>query len=304
MTPKFADVIADSRNRVNQQLQILAAPSLGDLGASDQALHELAQACHYVVENGGKRIRPTLLYLSAAAVAGDTDNSALDYPACAMELIHTYSLVHDDLPAMDDDDLRRGKPSCHKAYGEALAILVGDALQAQAFQLLADAPQLTPEQKLAMVAALANAAGAAGMVGGQCVDINATDSDMSLSQLEFMHALKTGALIRAALALGGIAAQANPQQLRALDLYGEKIGLAFQVVDDILDVEGDTQVLGKTQGKDSAANKPTYVKLLGIEGAREQAQQLLTQALAALEDFSEAADPLRQLARYIIERKN
>lgn len=304
MNPEFSEFIANLRTRVNLQLETLAVPSTIELAASAAPLKELAQACHYVVDNGGKRIRPILVYLAAGAVNRESDGPTLEFPACAMELIHTYSLVHDDLPAMDDDDLRRGKPSCHKTYGEALAILVGDALQAQAFQLLADAPGLAAEQRLAMVTTMAGAAGPAGMVGGQCIDVSATGSDISLVQLEAMHALKTGALIRAALAIGGIAAQASAVQLAALDLYGEKIGLAFQVVDDILDVEGDTQTLGKTQGKDDAANKPTYVKLLGMEGAKEQAQGLLKEALAALENFPASADSLRQLAKYIVDRNH
>jgi farnesyl diphosphate synthase/geranylgeranyl diphosphate synthase type II len=221
---------------------------------------------------------------------------------CAIELIHTYSLIHDDLPAMDDDDLRRGKPSLHKAYDEATAILVGDGLQARAFELLANAPGLSAEQRIAMVKVLAKAAGPAGMVGGQFIDIQATNSDMTLDDLKTMHSLKTGALIRASLALGGIAAGASAQQLSALDEYGAHIGLAFQVVDDILDVEGDTATLGKTQGKDSEANKPTYVKLLGLAGAKTEAGRLLQSALDALAGFGDSADHLRDLARYIVER--
>jgi geranylgeranyl pyrophosphate synthase len=203
---------------------------------------------------------------------------------------------------MDDDDMRRGKPSLHKAYDEATAILVGDGLQARAFELLADAPELSAEQKVRMIKVLAHAAGPAGMVGGQYIDIQATDSDMSLEELKAMHSLKTGALIRASLALGGIAANASEEQLEALDEYGRHIGLAFQVVDDILDVEGDSETLGKTAGKDNEANKPTYVKLMGLEGAKAEAQRLLEAALDALSDFGESADHLRDLARYIVER--
>jgi farnesyl diphosphate synthase/geranylgeranyl diphosphate synthase type II len=179
---------------------------------------------------------------------------------------------------------------------------VGDGLQARAFELLADAPGLSAEQKIQMIKILAAAAGPGGMVGGQFIDIQATDSELSLAELQAMHALKTGALIRAALALGGVAAGADEQQLSALDAYGTHIGLAFQVVDDILDVEGDTQTLGKTQGKDSEANKPTYVKLLGLDGAKAEAKRLLGEALHALGDFGESADLLRDLARYIVER--
>ena len=262
----------------------------------------LFEASDYSLKLGGKRIRPTLCYAAAHALDKILDDDTIDHAADALELIHTYSLIHDDLPAMDDDDLRRGKPSLHKAYDEATAILVGDGLQARAFELLADAPGLSAEQRISMVKVLARAAGPAGMVGGQFIDIQATNSDMTLEQLQAMHSLKTGALIRASLALGGIAAGASEQQLAALDEYGTHIGLAFQVVDDILDVEGDTATLGKTQGKDSEANKPTYVKLLGMEGAKAEARRLLAEALNALRDFGESADLLRDLARYIVER--
>jgi geranylgeranyl pyrophosphate synthase len=210
--------------------------------------------------------------------------------------------VHDDLPAMDDDDLRRGKPSLHVAYDEATAILVGDGLQSRAFELLAEAPGLSAEQRIAMVRVMAKAVGSAGMVGGQYIDIQATDTALSLEQLQTMHSLKTGALIRASLAVGGIAAEASQEQLSALDEYGRHIGLAFQVIDDILDVESDTETLGKTQGKDAEANKPTYVKLLGLDGAKAEAQTLLNAALDAVDSFDSSADHLRDLARYIVER--
>jgi len=268
---------------------------------STPALSQLHEASNYSLQIGGKRVRPALCLASAHAV-GLQDRDVLRHPACAIELIHTYSLIHDDLPAMDDDDLRRGKPSLHKAYDEATAILVGDGLQARAFELLADAPGLSAEKKITMVKVLAAAAGPRGMVGGQFIDIQAIDSDMSLDELQAMHSLKTGALIRASLALGGIAAGASEAQLAALDEYGTYIGLAFQVVDDILDVEGDTQTLGKTQGKDGEANKPTYVKLMGLEGAKAEVRRLLEAALGALKDFGESADHLRDLALYIVER--
>ncbi|MEZ5503912.1 MAG: polyprenyl synthetase family protein [Halioglobus sp.] len=252
---------------------------------------------------GGKRIRPTLCYAAARAL-GLLQESSIDPLASALEMIHTYSLIHDDLPAMDDDDPRRGKPTLHKIYDEATAILVGDGLQARAFELLAESPGFSDAQKIAMIRVLAAAAGLQGMVGGQYIDIQAADSEMDLPALQAMHSLKTGALIRAALALGGIAAGASAQQLAALDEYGSHIGLAFQVVDDILDVEGDTRTLGKTQGKDSVANKPTYVKLLGLDGAKAEARQLLDRALRALENFGDSADMLRELARYIVERNH
>ena len=265
-------------------------------------LENLVDSGNYALARGGKHIRPTLAYCAAHSLDPPLEPVAIDSIACALELIHTYSLIHDDLPAMDDDDMRRGKPSLHKAFDEATAILVGDGLQARAFELIADAPHLSDSQKVRMIKVLSNAAGFEGMVGGQYIDIQATDSDMTLEELQHMHSLKTGALIRASLALGGIAANATDEQMAALDEYGTHIGLAFQVVDDILDVEGDAAKLGKTKGKDEVANKPTYVKLLGLDGAKAEAQRLLQAALDALADFGESADNLREMARYIVER--
>lgn len=271
--------------------------------AAGAALNQLESAVAYALGAGGKRIRPCLVYATAQAVSQpDSTCAALDHAACAIELIHTYSLLHDDLPAMDDDDLRRGKPTLHKVYDEATAILVGDALQARAFELAADAPGLSDKQKVRIIKVLARAAGTQGMVGGQFIDIAATGTDISLDHLQTMHTLKTGALIRAALLIGGVAASATEEQLSALDQYGCHIGLAFQVVDDILDVEGDTQTLGKTRGKDGEASKPTYVKLLGLEGAKTEARRLQAAALQALEGFGESANHLRDLACFIVER--
>ena len=261
----------------------------------------MRSAAIYSLEVGGKRIRPLLAIAALKALENDSE-SDLECLLLATELIHTYSLIHDDLPAMDDDDLRRGKPTLHKVYDEATAILVGDGLQARAFELLADAPGLSAEQKVRMIKVLAEASGFNGMVGGQYIDIASTGKDLTLEELRAMHMLKTGALIRASLALGGIAAGATEEQLAALDEYGTHIGLAFQVVDDILDVESDTQTLGKTQGKDADADKATYVKLMGLEGAKAEAQRLLQAALDALDGFGESADHLRDLARYIVER--
>lgn len=290
----LAEGVARSQDAIRRLLD--SGCSTGD------SLSYLIAAARYSLENGGKHIRPTLVSLSARAVGAMSAPEAEDHITCAIEILHTYSLIHDDLPAMDDDDLRRGRPSLHKAYDEATAILVGDGLQARAFELLAQAPGVSDSQRIAMIRVLAAAAGLRGMVGGQYIDIQATDSDMQLAQLQAMHALKTGALIRAALALGAIAAGANQQQLSALNTYGTHIGLAFQVVDDILDVEGDTKTLGKTRGKDGEANKPTYVKLLGLDGAKKEAGRLLGEALRALEGFGESADLLRDLARYIVGR--
>lgn len=300
MSQEFPQYLAESQARFQRAMQnFLPKPEASAISSLQPQL--LSEASRYSLDIGGKRIRPTLCYAAADAVQ-HSQMQAIDHAACAMELIHTYSLIHDDLPAMDNDDLRRGKPSLHKAYDEATAILVGDGLQAKAFELLAQATGLCADQQLAMIRVLAAAAGNQGMVKGQFFDIQATDSALSLDELKTMHSLKTGALIRASLALGGIAASATTTQLAALDDYGTHIGLAFQVVDDILDVEGDTETLGKTQGKDSEANKATYVKLLGLEGAKHEARRLLDSAIIAIEGFGSSAGPLRGLARYIVER--
>ena len=303
MSPPFEAFLADCRERCESALQHLL-PGDSRFAHPGETADTLHEACAYALLGGGKRVRPVLVYAAAAAVDAATDPDALDHAACAMEMIHVYSLVHDDLPAMDDDDLRRGKPSCHKAFDEATAILVGDGLQARAFELLAATPGVDDTTRAAMVRTLAAAAGLHGMVGGQAVDVAAVDRDLDLEQLQAMHALKTGALIRAALLLGGLLAGASDAQLRSLDEYGRHIGLAFQVVDDILDVEGDPAALGKTRGKDGEANKPTYVKLMGLEGAREESRKLLEQAVQSVRPFGAAAEPLRALARYIVERSH
>ncbi|MCP4210657.1 MAG: polyprenyl synthetase family protein [Halieaceae bacterium] len=290
------DFFNQSQQRITDALKGVVATEDATVSAA------LTDASLYSADNGGKRIRPILLQAAALAIGGESDDMRLDAPACAVELIHSYSLIHDDLPAMDDDDLRRGKPSLHRAFDEATAILVGDGLQAKAFELLACAPGLSAQQRVSMIEALSVAAGCAGMVGGQFIDIQSTDCTISITQLQNMHSLKTGALIKASLRIGGIAAAANDAQLQALDTFGDCIGLAFQVVDDILDVEGDTATLGKTSGKDTEANKPTYVKLLGLAGAKAEAQRLLESALDALESFGDSADALRDIARYIVQR--
>ncbi|BAO44121.1 (2E,6E)-farnesyl diphosphate synthase [Thiolapillus brandeum] len=261
----------------------------------------LHEAMRYATFNGGKRVRPILVYASGQACRGAPE--ALDIPACAVELIHSYSLVHDDLPAMDDDDLRRGKPTCHRAYDEATAILVGDALQSLAFRLLTHhQDQLPADTCLQMVRLLATASGSRGMAGGQAMDIDAVARELTLPELEIMHIHKTGALIRASVQMGAMAAGATEQQLLLLGHYATAVGLAFQVQDDILDITSDTDTLGKTQGKDAAANKPTYPGLLGLDGARQKAQELLDEALNALVDFGAEADQLRHLARYVVQR--
>ncbi len=264
------------------------------------ALHA---AMRYASLDGGKRVRPLLVFASgkAAGVAAQV----LDGAACAVELTHAYSLIHDDLPAMDDDDLRRGKPSCHKAYGEATAILAGDALQTLAFYILSHDHNsgLGAETRLAMVERLASAAGSRGMVGGQAIDLASVGQQLDIAELEDMHIHKTGALIRASVLLGAMANPGlEPQRQQDLDHYGKYIGLAFQVQDDILDVEGSTEVLGKAAGADESRDKPTYPALLGLSGAKQRAQELHEAALASLQAFDEDADPLRWLSGYIVER--
>ncbi len=290
----FADFSALCLSRVDKALD----QQLPDTAIEPSRLHE---AMRYATFNGGKRVRPILVYASGLACGGRPEQ--LDMAACAVELIHSYSLVHDDLPAMDDDDLRRGKPTCHRAYDEATAILVGDALQSLAFRLLTNGQQQLPaETSLRMVRLLATASGSRGMAGGQAMDIDAVNRELSLPELEIMHIHKTGALIRASVQLGALAGGGSEKQQQQLGHYAKAVGLAFQVQDDILDVISDTDTLGKTQGKDAAANKPTYPKLLGLDGAREKARELLDEALAALADFGPEADQLRHLARYVVQR--
>jgi len=273
--------------------------------APQDDLARLYQAMRYSVMNGGKRVRPILVYAACEALGGDAEQA--DNAACAVELIHAYSLVHDDLPAMDDDDLRRGQPTTHKAFDEAAAILAGDGLQSLAFSVLAEpsAPRASAETRLRMLTTLARAAGPEGMVGGQAIDLESVGRQIDQRALESMHRHKTGALIEASVCLGALASgRADDAALAALQTYARAIGLAFQVQDDILDVESDTATLGKTQGKDQAQDKPTYPALLGLEPAKAYALDLRDQALAALEAFGERAEPLRDLARFIVERRS
>jgi geranylgeranyl diphosphate synthase type II len=268
-------------------------------------LQRLYAAMRYSLFNGGKRIRPLLAYAACEALGGAPEQA--NAAACAVELIHAYSLVHDDLPAMDDDDLRRGQPTTHKAFDEACAILAGDGLQTLAFEVLADATHnpLNAELRLSMLSVLARAAGPAGMVGGQAIDLGSVGQALDQNALETMHRHKTGALIEASVQLGALASgQADEHALKALHTYARAIGLAFQVQDDILDVESDTATLGKTQGKDQAHDKPTYPALLGLDAAKAYALELRDQALHALRPFDQAAEPLRDLARYIVERRS
>ncbi|MGR8935945.1 MAG: (2E,6E)-farnesyl diphosphate synthase [Gammaproteobacteria bacterium] len=273
------------------------------LPSADILPQKLHDAMRYTVLGGGKRMRPMLCYAAGKALGIEADS--LDGPACAVEFIHVYSLIHDDLPAMDDDDLRRGKPTCHVAYDEATAILTGDALQALAFQVLARDPAITApaQNRLRMIDVLARASGSQGMVGGQAIDLASVGQKISLPELENMHIHKTGALIRASVQLATLAqADTDPALIDKLDHYAKCIGLSFQVQDDILDEESDTATLGKTQGKDKFNDKPTYPALLGLAGAKQKALELHDQALDSLSGFGAEAEVLRELSLYIIRR--
>lgn len=271
------------------------------LPAADCPPEGLHRAMRYSVLGGGKRLRPCLVY--AVGELCRAPPATLDAAAAAVEIIHAYSLIHDDLPAMDDDDLRRGKPTCHKAFGEATAILAGDALQALAFELLARDLGIEAHLNLAMVKLLAEACGSLGMAGGQAFDLDAVGRVLPLPELERMHRHKTGALIRASVLLGALAGgvSSGPRHL-ALEAYGREIGLAFQIQDDLLDVLGDTEVIGKRQGADIARGKPTYPALLGIEASGQLALAHRDAAIAALSMFGSEADALRALASYVVAR--
>ncbi|ALD91175.1 polyprenyl synthetase family protein [Cupriavidus gilardii] len=270
------------------------------LPAAERLPARLHEAMRYAAMGGGKRVRPLLVH--AAGEVGGADPSACDAAACAVEMIHAYSLVHDDMPCMDDDDLRRGRPTVHKAYDEATALLVGDALQTQAFIVLAETDTLEPAARLRLVGELARASGSAGMAGGQAIDLQHVGQPMSLDQLETMHRMKTGALLRASIRMGALCGRIDEAGLAALDRYAAAIGLAFQVVDDILDVTADTATLGKTAGKDAEQHKPTYVSLLGLEPARELAARLRDDARKALAEFGDRAARLADLADLIVLR--
>ena len=292
----FQSWVRTRQTRIESTLQSV-------LPASEVTPQRLHQAMRYAVLGGGKRVRPLLAFGAGELAQADPGRVAI--AGAAVELIHAYSLVHDDLPCMDDDVLRRGKPACHVEYDEATALLVGDALQSLAFQLIADyrlADDIATQ--LEMVKLLAGAAGSRGMAGGQAIDLDATGKTLSVPELEFMHIHKTGALIRAAVLLGvRCGAGLNEKELAQLDQFAKCIGLAFQVVDDVLDAEAPTATLGKTAGKDAQQNKPTYVSALGVAQAKSFAEELRQKALKALDGFGERALRLRQLADFIVLRK-
>ncbi|MFL6575674.1 MAG: polyprenyl synthetase family protein [Povalibacter sp.] len=296
--PEFDQRLRDWQARAEEQLS-------ARLPQPDVHPTRLHQALRYSVLGGGKRVRPVLVYATAHSLG--LQASMVDGAACAVEFIHAYSLVHDDLPAMDDDDLRRGRPTCHKAFDEATAILVGDSLQVLAFQILASGAGLPndPAIRLKLVELLAIGSGTEGMAGGQAVDLSAKGHRLNTAQIEDMHARKTGALIRASVLMAasccvGLSAKVN----EALDRYARDIGLAFQIQDDLLDVEGDPQVLGKPTGADSAENKPTYPAIVGVEPARERLQLLHASALTALEILGPNAAPLASLSDWLVLRRH
>ena len=273
---------------------------LPDAVLPPKSLHE---AMRYSVLAEGKRIRPILLYATGQAFG--VELTSLDGPACSVEIIHAYSLIHDDLPSMDNDDLRRGRPTCHKAFGEATAILAGDALQTLAFQILATDPniKISDLQRLEMIRTLAIASGSKGMAGGQAIDLAAVGKKLDITELENMHTHKTGALIKASVEIGALSTKnINETLFTAISDYAKYIGIAFQIKDDILDIESDTSTLGKPQGSDVSMNKPTYPDLLGLDGAKEMASKLHHKAIKCLDVFDEKAKMLRQIADYIINR--
>ena len=295
--PHLQAFLAECQNRVEAALEGL----LPEAEIQPGPLHE---AMRYAVLGPGKRIRPALTY--GAGLAIGLDPELLNGPACALELIHAYSLVHDDLPAMDDDDLRRGRPTCHKVFDEATAILAGDALQTLAFQVLASNGTVPggPDARIAMLDTLARAAGSRGMVGGQALDLDASSSnqDLDLARLENIHIHKTGALIRCSVRMAALTTEIDPDLAQRLDHYAKCLGLAFQIRDDILDVEGATETLGKTQGKDVNQCKATYPAIIGLSDAKAIAEDLIDEALNSLDPFAAGADPLRWIAEYVVQR--
>ena len=294
MPNTLKDLLISYGNQVDAQLeQILPQPQ----GPAEA----LFAAMRYSVFNGGKRLRPALCFAAAEAVAATDANTAR--VAAALEMIHAYSLIHDDLPAMDDDDLRRGKPTCHIQFGEATAILAGDGLQSLAFQQLTELQNIPADHMVRLLSMLASYSGCQGMVAGQAIDLAATGQGLNLDQLKTMHRHKTGALIEASVLMGAIATgTATEQQLAVLKQFAADIGLAFQIQDDILDVESSTEQLGKQQGSDALNQKSTYSSIMGLEEARTEATKLYQQSVASLDIFAERADPLRQLASFIVNR--
>jgi farnesyl diphosphate synthase len=296
---RFEQTLARYRERVEQALDRY-------LSSADSAPSRLHTAMRYACLDGGKRLRASLVYATGESLGVPIE--ALDAPACAVEFLHAFSLVHDDLPSMDNDDLRRGKPTCHKAFDEATALLVGDALQSLAFEILSNdtdtSAGVAPARRLQMIAQLAHAAGSMGMAGGQAIDLASVGKTLTVVELEAMHMRKTGALISAAVRLGALAQASVPEAtLERLAEYGRSVGLAFQIIDDILDIESDTTTLGKPQGSDAARAKPTYPAILGLDEAKTQARRYHRLALASLGGLGDNVRILADIADYILERR-
>lgn len=285
--------LAEKAETVNEGLKSL-------LAKEDEYPQTLHKAMHYSLFAGGKRIRPVLVLAASEAVGGDASNALA--VACAFECVHTYSLIHDDLPAIDNDDLRRGRPTCHKAFGEAAAILAGDALLTVAFDLVARTPVKDATLTAKVMRELARAAGSTGMIGGQMVDIESEGREITFPVLEYIHIHKTGELILAALRSGAILGGADEQALLKITRYGKSVGLAFQIADDILDVEGASEVTGKPVGGDEKKGKATYPALMGLEESKKRAKELVDIAVSALDGFDSKADPLREIAGFIVAR--
>ena len=289
------DLIQHYAERVNQQLDL-------NLPQEVDAPEELHAAMRYSVLGDGKRIRPALVYATGEALSCNLAD--LDCAACAVEMMHSYSLIHDDLPAMDDDDLRRGRPTCHKAFDEATAILAGDAIQALAFSTLANA-DITETQRVKMIQQLARSSGSLGMAGGQAIDLAAVNKQLDEAEITKMHTLKTAALIQASVLMAVAGSEMiSPETFAQFAHFSEKVGLAFQIRDDILDIQADTKTLGKPQGSDAAQNKPTYPSIVGIEQANNTANTLLQQALDEIKDFDHRANNLRAVSNYMVTRNS
>ncbi len=295
---RFEQLLDEYKQRVDSALEHWLPPA----ELNPRMLH---QAMRYAVLGSGKRVRPVLVYATASAL--DIPLERVDGIAAAIEIIHAYSLIHDDLPAMDDDDLRRGRPTCHIKFDEATAILAGDALQSLAFYILSHDPQMTPDvnKRMQMIEILALYSGSRGMAGGQAIDLASVGKSINITELETMHIHKTGALIRTCIQMAALSGDdVSNDQFNALDSYAKKIGLSFQVQDDILDVIGDTETLGKPQGSDAHLDKPTFPSIIGLPAAREKAQELHQQALVALEGFPPKADILRTISHWFVERSH
>jgi geranylgeranyl diphosphate synthase, type II len=286
--------IAESKKRVDEFLETLLPPG-------NQTPATIHKAMRHSVFAGGKRVRPILVLASGESLSGNRD--ALLHVGAAIEMMHTYSLIHDDLPALDNDDLRRGIPTCHKVFGEAMAILAGDALMTRCYQLLTEIPNVPDSAKVSITREISYATGTVeGMVGGQVADLESEGKAITPAELEYIHRSKTGALLKASVRCGALAAGASNAQLDALSGFGAKIGLVFQIVDDILDVTSSSEVLGKTVGKDEKVKKATYPALYGIEASRQKARDLVAAAMEDIRDFGEEADALRNIAQFVISR--